>query len=32
MLCAEVAIPTNIYPSSCWIVQRLTSRRLASSR
>ena len=32
MLCAEAAICTQPYPSTCWMVQRLTSRRLASCR
>ena len=29
---AEAAIPSHLYPSTCWMVQRLTSRRLANSR
>ena len=32
MLRAEVAIASQPYPSACWMVQRLTSRRLTSSR
>ena len=29
--CPGCHVPSKPYPSSCWIVQRLTSRRLASS-
>ena len=32
MLPAEAAISTQPYLSTCWMVQRLTSRSLASSR
>ena len=32
MLRTEAAIAPNPYPSTCWMVQRLTSRSLASSR
>ena len=32
MLLAGDAISTQLYPSTCWMVQRLTSRRLANSR
>ena len=32
MLCAEDAISTQPYLSTCWMVQRLTSRSLARSR
>ena len=28
----RLQFPSNRYPSTCWMVQRLTSRRLASSR
>ena len=28
----RLQVPPNRYPSTCWMVQRLTSRRLASSR
>ena len=32
MLRAGLRVPPNPYLSACWIVQRLTSRNLASSR